>query len=180
MSVQSPIQGLLTRLGVEQNSTPVAGANDTVVGTTNRYYTYFTMPTTASLFIITGFEWLNGTVVNGGVMAHLERLTGALSSGSPPSNNTTTLAWTALSTQTGVSQVQRQSTVTSHPVVGGTVVAASVVSNSATGRFGTTTVSAFNNLRATVLATAVAMGSSTSFTSGTEEPYVKVYYKAVL
>ena len=175
MSIEVPIQGKAPRLGVEfVVNTPVAGGNDTVVNTTNRLYTYFALPDNG-LYLFTGIEWKNGTVVNGNVMAQIEKV-----NANPPTNNARTLlAWIASPAQTGISSVQRAGTstygITSLPVPGGTICGASISSNSATGRFGTTTQSAFANVSAISYTTQSQIGVTTTISNGTEEPYIKVY-----
>lgn len=176
MSFEAPIQGKAPKLGTEfVASTPVAGANDTVLNTTNRIYTYFTLPT-GGLYVITGIEWLNGTVVNGNVMAGVEQV----NANPPTSSDRTLLAWIASPAQTGTSAVQRVSRVTSFVIPGGTVCGAFISSNSATGRFGTTTKAAFANVSAIAYTTQAQVGVTTTISNGTEEPYIKVYASRVL
>lgn len=174
MSVEAPIQGIGTRLGAETNNTPVAGANDTVINTTNRFYSFFTFPA-SSLNLVTGFECLNGTVVNGTFLMGLEQVDANL----PTVANRNLLAWSRSTTQTGTSAVQRISEVSSCLIPGGTIVGAFISSGSATGRFGTTTVASGNRLSAIAIA-APSIAHSTAWGAGTEEPYIKVYYKPVL
>lgn len=175
MSIQVPIGGKNTRLGTEQNNTPVAGGNDTVVGSSNRYYTFFTFPSTAALYKVTGFEVLNGTVVNGSWQCGVEEV-----DANPPTlNQNSLLAWCPAISQSGTSAVQRTSRVSGVLIPGGQLVGAWVVSNSASGRLGTTTVSSRNNQRAIALG-APANTLTNAWVAGTEEPYIKVYYKAVL
>lgn len=177
MSVEVPVQGIRTRLGSETNTTPVAGANDTVLNTTNRYYTYFTLPTTHAFYVFTGIEVLNGTVVNGSFECRIEQV-----NANPPTvGQTAGLAAAAATAQSGVSSVQRLSILSSLLVPGGTICGAFVSTNSATARFGTTTVSNAANIRAIAFS---AVGSlicnNTAFSNGTEEAYIKVYYKPVI
>lgn len=163
-------------LGPEASSTPVAGANDTVINTTNRFYTFITLPTTGALFNITGFEVLNGTVVNGNWQCFAEFI-----DASPPvSGNTILCAWTSVVAQSGASAVQRFSRIGGgRGIPGGTLLGIALSSSSATGRYGTTTVASSNNLRAIAQATP-NNSSTTAWSAGTEEPYIKVYYKPVL
>lgn len=137
------------------------------------------MPTTAALYRITGIEWLNGTVVNGGVQPSIHYV-----DANPPTSAVTKLAaWFGVATQTGVSAVQRVSVAGGGLVEGGAILGAAIVSSSATGRFGTTTQGSANRLKAIAYNTNgdLAMGSNgTAWSAGTEEPYIKVYYKAVL
>src|SRR5688500_307560 len=51
--------------GTETSNTPVAGANDTAIGADKQKYTFFTFPSTAAYFEVTGIEVHNGTVLDG-------------------------------------------------------------------------------------------------------------------
>jgi len=114
-----------------------AAANDTVVGTTLTYYSFFTLPSVAPLYQITGIEWKNGTVVNGSIMAAVHRV-----DANPPTlAKSIQICQILQETQTGASAVQRASVITPNLVPGGTLVAVGVVSNSATGRLLSATVS---------------------------------------
>jgi hypothetical protein len=160
-------------LGTETNSSPVAGGNDTVIGATVRRYTFFTLPTTAPLYRITGIEWLNGTVVNGTTFAAVEQVDAI-----PPSATQVNLvAWTRAVTQTGGSGVQRNSVVSTLDIPGGTILGAYVATNSASGRYGTTTVASANNSKS--LSGTPVLADTTAWSATTEEPYIKVYYKPV-
>lgn len=163
--------------GTEANTTPVAGGNDTVIGSGVRVYTFFTLPSTAAFFRITGIEVKNGTVVNGNWAAAIEAV-----DANPPTLNPTTLqCWTQQNTQTGVSSVQRASMMggmTIQPA--GRLLAAFFYGNSATGRYGTTTVASANNAKTVAYTQDFPMGNVTAWTATTEEPYIKVYYKPVL
>lgn len=177
MSVEVPVQGIGTRLGTEASITNnSAAATDTVVGTTLTYYSFFTLPTTAPLYTITGIEWKNGTVVNGTIMAAVH-----LVDASPPTINASSLVTQILQTaQSGANAVQRASTVGPNLIRGGTLIGVGVVSNSATGRLLTLTVSNANNTRAIAFTQATLTGSSVAWAATTEEIYCKLYYQPVL
>lgn len=161
--------------GSETNTTPVAGGNDTVLGTTNRYYTFFTLPTAAPYYRVTGIEWLNGTVVAGGIQACVERVDAI----PPVGVFTQTMAFIGAANQSGTSAVQRVSQVQSSLIPGGTICGAFVCCNNATSRLGTTTV-ANSNLNKAVAYTAVQpLSNANNWVAGTEEVYIKVYYKPV-
>ena len=175
MSIRVPIGGKNVRLGAEiALNTPVSGGNDTVVGSSNRYYTFFTTPSTAAYYVITGIEIKNGTVVNGSWQAGIETVDANL----PTSANTSLLAFSPAVSQSGTSAVQRNSQVFAI-VPANTIVGAWVVSNSASGRMGTTTVASGNRLRAIALG-APANTATNAWVAGTEEIYIKVYAKPVL
>jgi hypothetical protein len=144
-----------------------------VIGATVRRYTFFTLPTTAPLYRITGIEWLNGTVVNGTTFAAVEQVDAI-----PPSATQVNLvAWTRAVTQTGGSGVQRNSVVSTLDIPGGTILGAYVATNSASGRYGTTTVASANNSKS--LSGTPVLADTTAWSATTEEPYIKVYYKPV-
>lgn len=167
-------------LGQEQSTTPVAGANDTVVGTANTYFSVLgTMPTSAALYIATGLEILNGTVVNGNVQLSLWNV----SQDPATTNNISTFAFTPIVAQSGASAIQRVSLdggLQSRLIPAGAIVAGSICSSSATARYGTTTVAAENNLKAITIAATPPNATNVAWASGTEEIYFKLYYKAVL
>lgn len=178
MSIEVPIQGKRPKFGSEiAANTPVAGGNDTTAGNTNRYYTFFTMPGSANdLYIITALECKNGSAVASTIIMGVDYV-----DANPPTlANTTTLACTPVTSQSGTSAVQKVNVLTSMIIPGGTVVGAWVVSASAsTAKIGTTTVGAKNCQRAIAQA-APAWSHQTAWTSATEEAYVKVYVKQVL
>ena len=159
-------------------NTPVAGGNDTVPNTTNRFYSFFTVPATFDFYLITGIEWKNGTAVGGNVMAHLETV-----DANPPVGNAVTLrVWTPVTAQSGTSAVQRVTNQLSGSLIvqGGTLLGGSLSFSSATARIGTTTVGSSNNLKAISLGAAPAIGNTTAWAAGTEEPYIKVYGKPLV
>ncbi len=176
MSFRAPIQGLRTKLGAELNTTPVTGANDTVIGNSTQYWTFFTMPTASDLAVPTGIEWKNGTVINGTVEAAIYEV-----DANPPSSAQVTLvAFIRQVSQSGASSVQRSSAV--QPVgllQGGKIYGAFVWSSSASGTFLTATVSSNNNKKSVAYSSVPAVQNGTSWTAGTEEAQVKVYYKPV-
>ena len=161
-------------LGPETSTTPVAGANDTVVGTTTRNYSHFTLPSTSALYVFTGIEVLNGTVVNGDTLCAIE----SIDANPPVSVTVNILAWSNRTAQSGASAIQRFSRLSSFLVAGGTVCGAYVGTSSATARYGTTTVASENKKKA--VTPAVALTDITAWTAVTEEPYIKVYYRAIL
>jgi hypothetical protein len=176
MSIETPIQGRKLRLGPELNTTPVAGANDTVAGAGTQHFTFFTLPTSAAFYSITGIEWLNGTVVNGNVNTAIYKV-----DANPPSSAIVQLlVFGAQVVQSGAEAVQRNSAIVGPMIPGGTVCGVMFDSSSATGRFGTTTVASGNNSKTISSSADYTLGNSTAWTATTEEPYIKVYYKAVL
>ena len=177
MSIESPIQGIYAKLGVEfAGNTPVAGGNDTTAGSTNRYYTFFTLAGTSNdLYICTALEPKNGSVVSGNLLCGLD----VVDANPPTLANTTTVACTAVTAQAGTSAVQKITVSHSDIIRGGTLLGAWVVSSSAaTGKIATTTVGAKNCQRAIAQA-APALTHQTAWTSATEEAYVKAYFKKI-
>lgn len=157
----------------ETSSTANSGAaNDTVTPATScRFYNFFTLPA-GKLFIITGIEWKNGTVVSGNVVCGIHAV-----DASPP-----TLAGVVLKglTQTvaasGTSSVQRISVLNCTPIRGGTVIGVFIQGASASQRFMTSTVGS-GNYRKTVTVTAnVENAETSSWVAYTEQAYCKIYY----
>lgn len=164
-------------LGPETSTTVNSGAaNDTVVGTTLTYYAFLTLPATNPLWVITGIEWKNGTVVNGTMMAAVH-----IVDANPPTLNASMLVGQIMQlAQSGASAVQRSSFNTPMIVPASTLLGVGVVSNSATARLLTATVASRNNTRAIAFTQATLTGSSVAWAATTEEPYIKLYYRPVL
>lgn len=162
-------------VGTETNTTPVAGANDTVISANLRRFTFFTLPSTAAFYVITGIEWLNGTVVNGSTHAAIFRV-----DASPPVDTQKPLVAWGTAAQAGASGVQRVNLLGSMLVQGGTLLGASICTGSATGKYGTTTVASANNSSAFTAAGNQPTSDTATWAATTEEPYIKVYYKPVL
>jgi hypothetical protein len=177
MSFRFPIQGKDTKLGDELSTTTVVGANDSTAGSTNRWYSFFTLPGTSSdLYMFTAIECKNGSAVASNILMGVD----VVNANPPTLNNTSTVAWTPVTAQAGTSAVQKVNVESSLLVKGGSICGAWVVSASgATAKIGTTTVASGNNLRAIAQA-APATTHQTAWTAGTEEAYVKAYYKKVL
>lgn len=161
-------------VGAEVASTPVAGANDTTLGTTNRYYSFVTMPSTAPLWLLTAIEWLNGTAVAGSIIAHVEKV----DANPPVANGCILVTHSFNNTQTGTSAVQRVS-LKSAIVAAGEVLGLSIVAGNAGAKCGTTTVAAGNRIKAIANTGDPVNAQVTAWGSATEEPYIKLYYKPV-
>jgi hypothetical protein len=162
--------------GNETSNTPVAGANSTAIGADKQKYTFFTFPSTAPFFIVTGIEWLNGAAVDGNTSAGVVQV-----NANPPTlAPVNLLAFAPEVAQTGTGVVQRNSRVSSQLIRGGTIVGAFIWTASATGEYGTTTVASGNNEKGLTYAADPQNVYTTSWTATTEEPYVKVYYRPVL
>ena len=169
----NPYVLMTTLVGSETNTTPVAGANDTTIGATTRKYSHFTLPTTEPFYVITGIEWLNGTVVSGTTFCGIEQV-----NANPPTlQQVNILAWSRAVSQSGASAVQRNSAISSLQIPGGTICGAYIATNDATARYGTTTVASANKQKA--LSGTPVLADTTAWTATTEEPYIKVYYKPV-
>lgn len=162
--------------GVELSNTPLAGANDTVLGTANRYIHTFTMPTAAKFYRAVAFEWLNGTVVAGNVGGGIMQ-----STADPPTlNPENILAFIPTTAQSGASAVQRAARISSGLIAGGSIVSCYLTVSDATARLGTTTVGSSNVNKAITINNDVPNSNATALAAGTEEPYVKIYFEAVI
>ena len=159
-------------------NTPVAGANDTVVNTTNWLGTTFTLPTTSPFYTITKFEVLNGTVVNGSFFCAAVQVYDNPATNPP----VITVATSEGNAQSGASAVQQVDALASLLIRGGRHIHAYISSNSASGRYGSTTVASANYRKAiTYVATGAAIGvvGGGSWVAATETAYLKVYGRAV-
>lgn len=162
--------------GTETNNTPVAGANDTAIGADKLDFTFFTFPSTAPYFEVTGIEVLNGTVLDGNWSGVVYRV----DANPPVLAAVNLLAYSVEVAQAGASAIQRNSQVSSQLIPAGTIVGAGIWTASATGRYGTTTVSSANNQKGLTYTANPVNVNTTAWTATTEEPYIKVYYRPVL
>lgn len=126
--------------------------------------------------MITAIEIKNGTVVNGNLAVALESVDAIPGSLNPQA----TLAHGITTAQAGVSAVQKIAILNSQLIAPNTSYAVYAVSNSATARLQTATVGSRNNLKSIAINNSVPNSNATAWTAGTEEPYIKVYYKRVL
>lgn len=177
MAVEVPIQGLDVRLGAEVSVTANStAANDTVIGANTLRGEYILVPSGAALYKPTGIEWKNGTVVNGSTVAYLFTVD------ANPAVDTfmATVAW-GQATQTGTSAVQRigPKQLFSNLVAGGTILFAAIATASASGRYLTATITSQTNSKGVTVGNAPIIGQGGAWTSTTEGPYMKVYFKAV-
>lgn len=149
-------------------------ANDTVVPTTScRFYNYFTLPTTGKLYMITGVEWKNGTVVAGNVVCGIQ----TVDANPPTLAGVVLLGLTQTVAAAGTSAVQRVSVLACHPIRGGSLIAVFIQGATATQRFRTATVGS-SNIRKNVAATANIENAETSaWVAYTEQAYCKIYYR---
>lgn len=158
----------------ELSTTPVtddAEPTSSIIG--NRYYAYFTLPTTNKYYIITGIEWKNGTVVNGNMICGVE-----ISDAIPTTNNITLSAVGQQTVQTGTSAVQRCSNISSDVIKGGKIIAAFIHLNSATGRIRWLEGQSANNYARTSTYTASPPSlNSDSWVASTIRAYIKIYYR---
>lgn len=166
--------------GTETSTTANSGAaNDTVIGANTRRYAFLTMPTGAAYYELTGFEWLNGTVVNGNCQAVVEQVTAT--PGSDANNDMTLLvAVCGRVGQSGAGVVQRNSFIRGHLVPAGSLLGCSIITASATGRYQTATVASTDNTKAVTFGTDIATQDANAFGASTESPYIKLYYRPVL
>lgn len=170
--VNRPVRGAETSI-----NTPVAGANDTAIGSGTRNYTFFTAAATAPFWLVTGFEVLNGTVVHGSWQCGIESVDANL----PSVANSACVAWSAAVLQAGASAVQRigPNQIGGTLLEAGRIYGAFLVSNSATATYGSTTVSSGNRQKSISLGT-INLTNTNAWAAATEEHYIRVYVKPVL
>lgn len=161
--------------GSEASSTNNSGAaNDTVTPSTScRFYNYFTLPSTGKLYIITGIEWKNGTVVAGNVVCGIQ----SVDANPPTIAGVVLLGLTQTVAASGTSAVQRVSVLSCNIIRGGSLIAVFIQGASATQRFMTATVGSAN-IRKNVSPTANIENAETSaWVAYTESAYCKIYYR---
>lgn len=167
--------GAAMQEGAEASITNNSGAaNDTQVPTTTcRFYNFFTLPTTGKLYVITGIEWKNGTVVAGLVVCAIQQV-----DASPPTNAIVILSALGQTvTATGTSSVQRVSVISTNVFRGGALLAVFIQGANATQRFMTATVGS-SNIRKNVTSTAsVENADGSAWVAYTEQAYCKIYYR---
>jgi hypothetical protein len=158
----------------EANTTPVTDGADFTATAGTRYYAFFTLPTTETLYIITGIEWKNGATVSGNVTAGIDVV-----NADPPTIPATPLLVIAQEVaQSGTSAVQRVSAVSSTLIRGGTICGAWVSCSSGTATLREQTgLSSQNQSKATSYSATPASSDTTAWTATTARKYLKVYYR---
>ena len=158
----------------EGNTTPVTDTGELNPTAGNRYYAFFTLPTTDPLYQITGIEWKNGTAVAGNVIAGID-----LVDADPPTNNHTPLVTLVTEVaQTGTSAVQRNSDVATNTIRGGTILGAWISFSSASATYRYATGSSQNQQKATAYDNTPLSAEATAWTASTNRAYIKVYYRS--
>ena len=139
-----------------------------------RYYAFFTLPSTEKLYKITGIEWKNGATVTGDIVAGIDYV-----DANPPSNVTALLGTLALVTAaSGVSAVQRVSTVASQIYPASSVLGAFISCSSSSQTLREQTgLSSQNQSKATAYTVSPSLSDSTAWTATTARKYIKVYYQ---
>lgn len=132
----------------------------------------FTLPTTETLYYITGIEWKNGASVTGTIISGIDMV----NSVTPTINSTPLIALAQEVTQAGTNAVQRVSVVASKMIPAGTVLGAWVTCSGATIlRKDNGAAGAYH--KATSHDSSPSACENTSFTSAVDPLYIKVYYK---
>ena len=156
----------------EYSTTPVTDDNDFTVTSGHRYYMMFTLPTTETLYYITGIEWKNGASVSDVIISGIDQI----NSLTPTITTTPLIALAQELTQSGTNAVQRSSVVSSKLIPAGTILGAWVSCNAATIlRKDNGAGGAYS--KATSYTSAPASASGTAWTSGVDPLYIKVYFK---
>jgi len=157
----------------ESSSTPITDDGDLTVAAGHRYYAFFTLPTTETLYYITGIEWKNGATVAGNVIAGIDVI-----DADPPTINSTPLAGLAQEVaQAGTSAVQRVSVNFSKLFRGGTVLGVWVSLSSGTATLREDNGAANGRKKATAFDSSPSAAENTGFTTGIDPVYLKVYYR---
>lgn len=159
----------------ESNTTPVTDNADFTAVAGNRYYAYFTLPTSEKFYIITGIEWKNGATVSGNVIAGID----VINADPPTIDNTPLLALSQQAAQTGTSVIQRVSAISSSLIRGGTICGAWISCSSGTATLREQTgLGSQKQHKATSYSATPSFSENTAFAAAvTVRKYIKVYYR---
>lgn len=160
----------------ESNTTPVTDGADFTVTAGNRYYAFFTLPSTEPIYEITGIEWKNGATVSGNVICGID-----LVNADPPTISHTPLVAVGIQVaQSGASAVQRNSSISSNIIKSGSILGAWVACSSATATLREQTgLGSQNQYKATAYVNTPSAAEATAFSTATARKYLKVYYKGL-
>lgn len=173
-STVTSLSTLIINESSEDSTTPVTTDSDATPSTTRRYYAYFVMPTTYTFSIITGIEWSNGATVSGNIYSGVSEV-----DANPPQNKLVgELAWGGMIAQSGTNVVQRNSNISSFPILGGTICGAWIICSSASARIKEQTgQSSINTNKTNTGGDDKRPVDAGAWTATTTRKYVKVYYR---
>lgn len=161
----------------ELNSVTAVG-NDTATSVTtaeNRYYAYFTLPSTEFFYIITGIEWKNGTTIAGITSSGVDAV-----NASPPTLASTPLLACARDLTNAGAGIQRISDVSSSIIRAGTIIGVWIACDNATQDYREDTAApSITHHKATTADQSIPNASeNTAFAAAnTTQKYIKVYYR---
>lgn len=162
------------QIQTEASSTPVTDGADFTVTAGRRYYAFITLPTSESLYTITGIEWKNGATVSGNITCGID----IVDADPPTLAGTPLLAVTSEVAASGTSSVQRNSVVSNCMIPSGTLVGVWVSCSSGTHTLREQTgLGSQNQLKATAYSAAPGTQDTTAWTTATARKYIKLYYK---
>lgn len=170
----TPTSGAFVQSVTEAASTPVSDTTDTTTSaSTIRWFSFFTLPSTEKFYRISGIEWKNGATATGNISCGV-----AVVDANPPVGAShQNVAWGGLIAAAGTSTIQRNSTIASGLIAGGTILGAWVQNSSASGVMRTATVSSNNNRKTIASANAAAeLFDNTAWVANIVQAYIKVYY----
>ena len=149
-------------------------ANDTAQPSTSaRFYNFIQLPTTGKLYMITGIEWKNGTVVAGNAEVGIDSVDAV-----PPTIATTlSIAFSAVVACSGASTVQRIPFFPPLIFRGGDYVPVWLAFDNNTHRRMTSTVGSSNMRKNVTFTSTPARAEGTAWIAATEQPYLKLYYR---
>ena len=156
----------------EESNTPVADDNQASGRSNIRHYLTLTLPTTYKFYKITGIEWKNGTVVAGNVMCGVD----LIDTETPSDPRVLRVALGKEVTQVGTSAVQRNSSITSDMIRGGSVIGVWFLpsNSSATFRRKNGTVQKYKSFAYTINP---SIQDATAWSDDTDFYYIKTYYR---
>ena len=162
----------------EANTTQVTDNADFTTSGGNqydRYYAFFTLPTTEKLYIITKIEWKNGATVAGNIASGID-----LVDANPPTINSTPLvAMGQTIAQSGTSTTQSTAIVGSAPIRAGAILGAWISSDNTTSTLREQTgLGSQNQYKALAAAQDTPnAGDNTAWSTATARKYIKIYYR---
>jgi len=158
----------------EVSTTPVTDNASFTTTAGNRYYAFFTLPTTEKFYLITGIEWKNAATISGNVQAGVD----VIDANPPTLASTPLIALVQEVAQAGANVVQRVSIISSTLIRGGTICGAWVSCSSGTATIREETgLGSQNQQKATAYSATPATSENTAWTAATARKYLKVYHR---
>lgn len=160
-------------VGSELSTTPISDNAETT--TSAKFYEFFTLPSTAPYYQVTGIEWKNGTAVSGNCISGVD----IVDANPAVKASVLNVALSEQIAQTPINSIQRTSFLKSQLIPGGTIVGIWVDIDNGTGKFRQLVGGSQNQYKAVTYTVAVPSCDITAWSATTSRLYIKLYYKAV-